>query len=94
MAKVLIAGPVHPAGRALLDARSDIDYELLPKAVEADLKARIAGLDGLLLRLTPLSAETIAEAKGLKVVSRYGVGTDAIDAEVEALADHAPFRKG
>ncbi len=79
MAKVLIAGPVHPAGRALLDARSDIDYELLPKAGEADLKARIAGLDGLLLRLTPLSADTIAEAKGLKVVSRYGVGYDAID---------------
>ncbi len=79
MAKVLIAGPVHPAGRALLDGRSDIDYELLPQAGEADLKARIAGLDGLLLRLTPLSADTIAEAKGLKVVSRYGVGYDAID---------------
>lgn len=79
MAKVLIAGPVHPAGRALLDGRGDIDYELLPQAGEADLKARIAGLDGLLLRLTPLSADTIAEAKGLKVVSRYGVGTDAID---------------
>ncbi len=79
MAKVLIAGPVHPAGQALLDARSDIDYELLPKAGVADLKARIAGLDGLSLRLTPLSADTIAEARRLKVVSRYGVGYDAID---------------
>ncbi|MFQ5954233.1 MAG: hydroxyacid dehydrogenase [Kiloniellales bacterium] len=85
MAKVLIAGPIQEAGLALLKARPDVDYEQLPQAGVADLEARIADLDGLLLRLTPLSAETIAKATRLKVVARYGVGYDAID--VDALTE-------
>ncbi|MEE9250069.1 MAG: hydroxyacid dehydrogenase [Alphaproteobacteria bacterium] len=83
MANVLIAGPIHEAGQALLDARADIDYAVLSHATVADLDARIADLDGLLLRLTPLAAETIARARRLKVVARYGVGYDNVD--VDAL---------
>lgn len=83
MANVLIAGPIHKAAQALLDARADVDYAVLSHATAADLDARIADLDGLLLRLTPLGAETIAMATRLKVVARYGVGYDNVD--VDAL---------
>ena len=85
MANVLIAGPIHEAGQALLDARAAIDYAVLSHATVADLDARIADLDGLLLRLTPLAAETIARARRLKVVARYGVGYDNVD--VDALTE-------
>ncbi|MCH7929552.1 MAG: hypothetical protein IIA01_03495, partial [Proteobacteria bacterium] len=70
MANVLIEGPIHEAGYALLDARADIDYEVLRPATVADIEARIADLDGLLLRLAPFSADTIAKATRLKVVAR------------------------
>ena len=83
MANVLIEGPIHEAGYALLDARADVDYEVLRPATVADIEARIADLDGLLLRLAPFSADTIAKATRLKVVARFGVGFDLID--VDAL---------
>ncbi len=83
MANVLIEGPIHEAGYTLLDARADVDYEVLRPATVADIEARIADLDGLLLRLAPFNADTIAKATRLKVVARYGVGYDKID--VDAL---------
>lgn len=86
MANVLIAGPIHEAGLALLECRSDVDYELLSPASASDIERRIAGLDAILLRLNPLSADVIGKAKRLKIVSRYGVGYDKID--VAALTRH------
>ena len=86
MAKVLIAGPIHQAGEAMLKARDDISCEYLPHTSVADLNTRIADLDAVLLRLTPFGAETAAMAKKMKVVARYGVGFDAID--VAALTKH------
>ncbi len=83
MFRILIAGPIHEAGRALLDARTDIEYEMLNQATAAEVDSRIADLDAVLLRLTPLTAEMIEKAGKLKVVSRYGVGYDSID--VDAL---------
>jgi D-3-phosphoglycerate dehydrogenase len=78
-AKVLVAGAIDAAGRALLEARGDVGYELLETASEADLAARIADCDALVLRLTPLRAATIAKANRLKVVARFGVGYDNVD---------------
>jgi D-3-phosphoglycerate dehydrogenase len=86
-AKVLVAGAIDEAARALLHARSDVDYEVLETTSEADLDARIAGLDALVLRLTPLRAETVAKADRLKVVARFGVGYDNVD--LEALTRRA-----
>jgi D-3-phosphoglycerate dehydrogenase len=70
---------VDAAAFALLEARGDVAYEVLEAPSVAALEARIAALDAVLLGLTPLGAETIAKAKRLKVVSRYGVGYDNID---------------
>ena len=79
MAQVLIAGSVNEGGLALLRARGDVDFEMLANPSVADLDARIADIDALVLRLTPVREETIAKADRLKVVSRFGVGYDNVD---------------
>ena len=86
MANVLISGPIHEAGVALLNARTEVDFEMLEDVTVADLDSRIADLDAVLLRMTPLTADTIGRATKLKVVSRYGVGYDNVD--VDALTRH------
>jgi len=80
-AHVLVAGPVHQAALDLLEARGDVGYELRETTSVADLEARIAEIDALVLRLTPLQAETIAKADRLKVVARFGVGYDNVDVD-------------
>ncbi len=79
MTKVLVAGPVHEAGLALLAARADVDCELLDEPTAAEIDARIADIDAIILRTTPFGADTIARAGRLRVVSRYGVGYDNVD---------------
>ena len=74
MAKIVITGPAHEAGLALIEARPDIEVDVVDNATVADLEARIADMDALVLRLTPVGADLIAKAGRLKVVSRYGVG--------------------
>ena len=83
MANVLIEGRVHKVSQALLDARPDVQYEILDHATVEDIEARIAELDAIVLRVTPFRAGTIAKATRLKVVSRFGVGYDSVD--VDAL---------
>ena len=86
MARILIARAVDEAAFALLDARGDVEYEVLENLSVAELEARIAALDAVLLGLTPVGESTAAKAKRLKVVSRFGVGYDTID--VAALTRH------
>lgn len=86
MAKVLVDGIVHQDAQALLAARPDVEMEVRDSISVADVEARIEDLDAILVRLTPIQADTIARARRLKVVSRFGVGYDAID--VAALTRH------
>ncbi len=79
MAKILVARATDSAALALLDQRGDVDYEVIAAPTVADLEARIAELDAILLGLTPVQAPLIALATRLKVVSRFGVGYDNID---------------
>ncbi|MGE3625616.1 MAG: NAD(P)-dependent oxidoreductase [Hyphomicrobiales bacterium] len=79
MKKVFVEGPMNPHGKALLDARKDISWELVLKPGLDVLNRGIAEADALILRLTPLTADNIAHAGRLKVVSRYGVGYDHVD---------------
>lgn len=81
--QVLVAGRLHPAGRAVFDARADIRYEVLDDPSVADVEARIAALDGILVRKVRITAETVAMATRLAIVARHGVGYDNVD--VDAL---------
>ena len=79
MAKVLIIGPFHANGMALLEARGDVDFEIVDGRSEAELADKIRDADAATMRTVPLTAAVIDRAERLKVVSRHGVGYDNID---------------
>ena len=83
MPHVVVAGPLHPSGRALLDGAEDVTVTYIPETSEASLAAGIVDADAVLLRTQPMSAATVAKGRKLKIVSRHGVGYDAVD--VDAL---------
>lgn len=75
---VVLAGLIHPDGRALLEtearvivSRHETEDGLLDDAREAE---------GILFRIRPNCTERVmASCKRLKVVGRYGVGLDTVD---------------
>jgi D-3-phosphoglycerate dehydrogenase / 2-oxoglutarate reductase len=79
MAKVLIIQPFHENGMALLQARDDVDVEIIDGRSEAELAGKIRDADAATIRTAPLPAAVIDQATRLKVVSRHGVGYDNID---------------
>ena len=79
MPHLLIAGKLHPAGLALLEGRDGLTYDLVQEVSEESYAPLIHRADALVIRTQPLSEATIAKASGLKLVSRHGVGYDAVD---------------
>jgi len=78
MVRVLVAGKIHPDGLAVLK-RPDIDLVYVEEVSAPSYRPYLADADAILIRTQPLSADYIAEAKDLKIVSRHGVGFDAVD---------------
>jgi D-3-phosphoglycerate dehydrogenase / 2-oxoglutarate reductase len=77
--RVLVAGKVHAAGVDLLRGRADVKVEFVePVTAEAYLPF-LPQADAVLLRTQPMTAGDIANAPKLKIVSRHGVGYDAVD---------------
>jgi D-3-phosphoglycerate dehydrogenase len=79
MPHVLVAGKLHPAGRALLDAAPGVTVRYVEEISEESYAPFIGEADALLIRTQPLSAATVAKGTGLRLVSRHGVGYDAVD---------------
>lgn len=79
MPHVLIAGRLHPSGIALLDNAPDVTYDYVEDISEESYAPLIGKADGLVVRTQPMSAATIANGHNLKIVSRHGVGYDAVD---------------
>ncbi|MEP2030257.1 MAG: hydroxyacid dehydrogenase [Paracoccaceae bacterium] len=84
MYHVVVAGPLHPSGRALLDTAENVTVSYIDETSEESLASEIDQADAVLLRTQPLTELTVAKANRLKIVSRHGVGYDAVD--VEALS--------
>lgn len=87
MTHLLVAGKLHPSGEARLDVlRSNgLRVTYIEEISEASYAGHMADVDALVIRTQPLTAEIIARSERLKVVSRHGVGYDAVD--VSALND-------
>jgi D-3-phosphoglycerate dehydrogenase len=85
MTHLVVAGKLHPAGVARLHAlmAQGVEVTYIETIDEPSYAAHIATADALVIRTQPMSAATIAKAQRLKVVSRHGVGYDAVD--VDAL---------
>ncbi|MCP1197566.1 hydroxyacid dehydrogenase [Acetobacter senegalensis] len=79
MPHILVAGHLHSAGIALLDRTPNVTYDYIEEISEDSYAPFIADADALVLRTQPLSAATVARAPKLKIVSRHGVGYDAVD---------------
>ncbi|PKP75116.1 MAG: 3-phosphoglycerate dehydrogenase [Alphaproteobacteria bacterium HGW-Alphaproteobacteria-6] len=83
MPHVLVAGKLHPSGHALLDAAPGLSVHYIDEISEESYAPHIHEADALLIRTQPMTAPTVAKAGRLRIVSRHGVGYDAVD--VQAL---------
>ena len=79
MAHVLVAGKLHPSGLALLEQAGGITFDHVEEISEASYQPFLEQADAIVIRTQPLSAASIGRAHRLKVVSRHGVGYDAVD---------------
>jgi D-3-phosphoglycerate dehydrogenase / 2-oxoglutarate reductase len=77
--RVLVAGKVHAAGVDLLRGRSDVVIDLVEAVTAEAYRPLLPQADAVLLRTQPLTAADVAAAPKLKIVSRHGVGYDAVD---------------
>lgn len=78
MPHVLVAGKLHPSGMALLRSAPDVTFDYVEEVSEPSYAPLIGKADALILRTQPLSAATVATADRLRLVSRHGVGYDAV----------------
>jgi D-3-phosphoglycerate dehydrogenase len=83
MPHVLVAGRIHEAGLNLLKTAGNLSVEMVDEVSTESYAPRIAEADAVLIRTQPMPASVIARAERLRIVSRHGVGYDAVD--VEAL---------
>lgn len=79
MPHIVLAGKLHPAGLAVLNAAPGVTYDHIEAISESSYQPCLAQADALVIRTQPLSAVSIALAPRLKIVSRHGVGYDAVD---------------
>ena len=83
MPHVLVAGKIHEAGVARLRAAPGVTFDLVDAVSTASYAPLVDKADAILIRTQPMPADVIQKAGRLKIVSRHGVGYDAVD--VEAL---------
>ncbi len=79
MKNVVLCYPLHPAALALLEARPDVTLSTLSRPSGAELKAGLAEAHAVLVALEGIGEAELAAAPRLEIVSRFGVGYDAID---------------
>ncbi len=79
MPHVLVAGSLHSSGIALLDRTAGVTYDYVKEVSEESYAPLIGAADALVIRTQPLSARTVKMAAKLRIVSRHGVGYDAVD---------------
>ena len=85
MPRVLVAGKIHVSGLGLLRDAPGVSLDYVEDTGDAALRAHLPRAEAVILRTQTLDAGAIASAPDLRVVSRHGVGYDAVD--VAALSD-------
>jgi D-3-phosphoglycerate dehydrogenase len=79
MPHVLVAGKIHEAGLRVLRDAPGISFEIVDEVSTESYAPRLPDADALLIRTQPLPGRVIASASRLRIVSRHGVGFDAVD---------------
>jgi D-3-phosphoglycerate dehydrogenase len=83
MPHILVAGKLHAAGVERLKQAQGFTFTLVEEVSVESYLPHLAEADAVVIRTQPMTAETIALAPRLKIVSRHGVGYDSVD--VKAL---------
>ena len=78
MKKILCIQPLHPEALKVLDARTDITYEVVTDFSPDNLIKHVGDADAITVRDAPLPVEVLQAAPKLKIVSRHGVGYDNV----------------
>lgn len=79
MPHILIAGKLHPAGLALLNETAGVTYTHVEEISEESYQTYLDHADGMVIRTQPMTAASVAKGARLQIVSRHGVGYDAVD---------------
>jgi D-3-phosphoglycerate dehydrogenase len=79
MPHILVAGKIHEAGLELIKAAKGFTFEQVMDVTFESYAPLMPKADAVLLRTQPLQADLIAKSTNLKIVSRHGVGYDAVD---------------
>jgi D-3-phosphoglycerate dehydrogenase len=78
--KLLLPTTMSKAGWALVEAREDVEgVAFVPTVSKAELRELLADISGVALGVQPFSDPELDAAPRLEVVSRIGVGYDAVD---------------
>ena len=77
--RVMVHMPLSEGLRAVFDGRDDIECELFTELSEDNLIQHIANYDAAILGIAPFTQRIVDNATRLKIVSRFGVGYDAVD---------------
>ena len=79
MPYVLVAGKLHSSGLALLERAEGVTFTHVEDISEASYQPYLDQADAVVIRTQPMAAASIARAPRLQIVSRHGVGYDAVD---------------
>jgi D-3-phosphoglycerate dehydrogenase / 2-oxoglutarate reductase len=78
--KIMYPVTMSKSGRAIIEARDDVEgVEFVPTAPRAEFHKVLAEASGICLGVNPFSDPELDAAPMLEVVSRIGVGYDAVD---------------
>lgn len=83
MPHVLVAGRIHESGVERLRRAQGVTFQMVDEVSTEAFAPYVGTADAILVRTQPVPGSVIAQAPRLKIVSRHGVGYDAVD--VEAL---------
>ncbi len=79
MPHILVAGRIHEAGLARLRAAADVTFDVVDEVSTDSYAPLVDRAEAILIRTQPMPASVIDRAKRLRIVSRHGVGFDAVD---------------
>ncbi len=76
---ILVIQSIREEGMRLMESRDDVDVRVLDSSDEDAIIAAIPEAHGITVRVAKITRKVIEAAPNLQVVSRHGVGYDAVD---------------
>ena len=82
--RILFIQRVHRSGHALAADRGDVEIDVYEGRDPAEIKRRIVDADAIVVRTAAIDRAAIDAGRRLSIISRHGVGYDAVDIEAAA----------